>query len=407
MRARVLLAGLLLVSAADAGEVSLLKGAPIKGDIVSVSDKEVVINDGAANQKVPIANVLKVDYADVGVPPADAKYSLAELTDGSILKVSTYSIKKKQVELGLLVGAKVSLPLNCVSNILSPGEVASHRADWANRVLNTKGREAIVVNREGVISNISCTFGQGSDDGTTLDAAVTIGMKALVTRRKLGRVEGADHGFIFKYTLDPKAPLPTCRLYDTYGDLVVVSEVSTTKAGGLEVTTPAGVKLEFTRAQLARLDYAPGKLDYLSDLVPVRVVAHSNLDEEAKPDQWHVYKDTNLNKGKITLGGTVYNKGLALKPYAELSYNLRGNYRALSLVVGVDDKVKSSGASVLLIEGDGKEMAQIKIDSADKVRFKDVKLNIKDVRELKIIVKSGGLFDISRHLDLADIKVSK
>jgi hypothetical protein len=414
--ASLLLAGLLFATPALAGEITLLKGGPITGDIVSVTNKEVTVNDGGTLKKLPIAGVLKLDYALIGKPKDDDRYSLVELTDGSILAVSSLSIKKKQVELSLLVGGKATLPLDVLSSILVRGEVEKFRFDWKDRVLNAKGRDAIVVNRAGVASNVFCTFGEGNKDGTKIAAAVVIDDEVVNSERILGRIKDdatpeekkkEDRGFIFKYTLGPKAPSPVCKLFDTIGDTLYVADVLPGKDGALTVTTPAGVKIEFTKAQLARLDYTPGKLDYLSDLVPSKIVAKSNLDEDAKPDQWHVYKDKNLNMGKITLGGVAYPKGLALKPLTELTFDIKGNYRDLSFLVGLDDNVSASGASILIIEGDGKEIAQAKIDSADKVRFKSMKLNVKDVKELKIIVKSTGLFDTGRHLDLADIKVSK
>jgi hypothetical protein len=77
------------------------------------------------------------------------------------------------------------------------------------------------------------------------------------------------------------------------------------------------------------------------------------------------------------------------------------------MLVGIDDKVSASGATILVVEGDGKEITTVKIDSKDKVRFKPLNVNIKDVQKLKLIIKADGLFDVSRHLDLADAKVSK
>lgn len=402
--ARFLLACLVLaVPTSFAAEISLLKGGSVKGDIVSISEKEVVYEIAGAKKTLPITDVLKIDYTDPGRPPAAAKYAQVEIVDGSLLLASDIAIKDTQVELKLLAGPTINLPLASVSNVLMPGHDEKFREEWKSRVFNTRGRDAFVINRKGVLSNVDCTFGKGGKDGTTIDAAVVFDDETIVSTRKIKE----DHGYIFKHVLDPKSPPSICKLYNTTGDFILVSRVSAVAEGGIAVETPAGVKLSLSKPQIARLDYAPGKLDYLSDLAPTKLIARSNLDEDDKPDQWHVYKDTNLNKGKLTLGGVVYPKGLALKPFTQLTWDLKGNYRDLSFMVGLDDNVSASGASILLIEGDGKEITQITLDSADKVRFKPVKLNIKDVRELKITVKSADLFDTSRHLDLADLKVSK
>jgi hypothetical protein len=193
---------------------------------------------------------------------------------------------------------------------------------------------------------------------------------------------------------------------DTLQNVVMVSGI-TPRDGGMIVTTPSGAKIDFPSDRIAQLDYTRGKLDYLSELAPVKVDAKSNLDEPGAPDQWHVYRDTNLNKGPLTLGGVKYAKGLAVKPYVELTYDLKGEYRELSVVIGIDDNVSAAGATIVIFERDGKELASETISSDDKVRHKTLTLNVKDAQKLKIIVKSDGEFDTSRHLDLADAKVSK
>src|SRR5262249_53403723 len=161
---------------------------------------------------------------------------------------------------------------------------------------------------------------------------------------------------------------------------VMVSSI-TPREGGLIVATPAGAKIDFSNEQIARLDYTKARFDYLSDL-EAKVVAMSNLDEKSDPEQWHVFKDTNLNKGPLSVGHTVYRKGLALKPYSELTFTLKGAYREFSTVVGIDDTVSAAGASILVVEGDGKELTTVTISSEDKKRSHQVILNIKDVQKL-------------------------
>src|SRR5262249_22451611 len=179
-----------------------------------------------------------------------------------------------------------------VDNVLLDAGKEAHRRDWKSRVFNTRGREAVVVKRGESISNLLCVLGEGDETGTAINLAVTDAGITAEAQRKLAGL----HGIIFKNTLGPKAMPMTCKLLDTQQDVVMVSSV-TPSADGLTVTTPAGAKIEFKNEQIARLDYTPGKLDYLSDLEPAKVVVRSSLDEdEEKADQWHVYKDTNLEK---------------------------------------------------------------------------------------------------------------
>jgi hypothetical protein len=399
-----LVALFVLISAVSGAEIVPVKGEPIKGEIVSVSDKALVYKKDGKTVTTPINEILRIDYRDVARPAASAAYTQIELTDGTILFASKWSLKKRDVELTLLAGPTVKLPLGIVANVLTQAHVEANRRDWKTRVFNTRGRDAIVLRNEGLISNVECTLGEGDETGKMISFAVVLDSETKTITRSLA----GTHGLIFKHVLDAKAPSPSCKLLDTLQDVVMVSSVSA-KDGGISVTTPAGAKIDFGNEQIARLDYTKGRYDFLSQLTPVKMEQKSNLDDpEAKaPDQWHVYKDTNLNKGPLTLGGVTYQYGLALKPFVELTYDLKGEYHTLSVVIGIDDNVSAAGGTTVIFERDGKGLASETITSEDKKRFKVLTLNIKDVQKLKITVKSDGDFDTSRHLDLADAKVSK
>ena len=334
---RTLLALFTLVPAGSGAEIFPLKGDPIKGEIVSVSNTDVVFKQGDKQVTKPLKEVVKIEYREVGKPEAATTYTQVELTDGTQLLASKWSIKKREVELTLLAGPVVKLPLDVVSNILSHANVEAHRRNWKSRVLNARGREALVVKREDVISSIECTLGDGSETGQEITLAVTIDGETRTLKRKLSNL----HGLIFKHVLPTKAPPVTCKVFDTLQDVVMVSSLAST-ATGLSVTTPSGAKIDFTNAQIARLDYSKGRFEYLSDLTPLKVVAKSSLDDDPdKPDQWHVYKDVSLAEKKmLSLGGVGYSKGLALKPYVEVTYDLKGEFRELSLVIGIDDNVE-------------------------------------------------------------------
>jgi hypothetical protein len=398
---RSLLALLLFVPAGLPAEIQPLKGEPIKGEVVSVSDKEVVYLQDGKKVTRPIKEVLKIEFRDVGKLSGAEKYSLVELTDGTQLLASKVLMKKKEFELKLLAGPEVKLPGGVVANVLLDATTDAYRRDWKTRVFNTRGKEAIVTrNEKGGISNIIAALGEGDESGTAISYVPEEGAEA--RKGQLAKM----HGLIFKHALGPKAMPVVCKLLDTLQDVVMVSSVTPTD-GGLTVTTPAGAKIEFKNEQLARLDYTKGKLEYLSDLEPTKVVVRANLDEEDRPDQWHVYKDSSLNKKPLSVGGVTYSKGLALLPYAELVYDLRGQYREFEAVVGIDDEVRAAGGVVLVVEADGKELASVTVAPEDKKRARTVTLNVKDAQKLRIVVRSDGEFDVARHLDLADAKVRK
>jgi len=312
--------------------------------------------------------------------------------------------KKKELELTLLSGQAIKLPTAVVSSILNDAQVEANRRDWKSRVFKSRGKEGVAVynDKKTVVSTLECTLGEGDETGTAITIAVAFEGETTTAKRKLANLRGV----LFKNVLDPRAAPVVCKLLDTMQGVVMVSSVST-KDGAFSLTTPSGAKIDLKAEQVARLDYTKGRLEYLSDLEAFKVVEKSNLSDSPDPEKWHVFKDTNINKTKLVVGGTGYVKGLGLVPHVELTYDLKGEYREFETVVGFDGGVEADGVVILTVKGDGKELSKITVSSKDKKTSQNVLLNVKDVQKLEITVESQSEFDTAVHLDLADAKVRK
>ncbi len=416
---RVLLAMWLVASGGFAAELFPVSGPTIQGEVISINDKEVVFKQGDKQLTKPLKELLKIDFRDPGKLPTGKTYSLVELTDGSQLYAERVLLKKRDFEFTLFSGQVLKLPSSVVANVLFDAASEENRKDWKSRVYNARGKDIVVSKRKvkdrdkdgereyEIASNLNATIGEGDETGTALTFAVTIGDTTASATRKLDTLRG----LIFKHTLGPKAAPFQCKLLDTSQNLVMVASV-TPREGGLLVTTPAGAEIKVAKENIARMDYTQGRLEYLSDLTPTKLETGSNHNDDERHASWHVYKDSNVDKGPLVLAGKTYPKGLALKPYVELVYELRGEYREFEAVVGIDDRVTAfetrgkEGPVTLIVETDGRELTRLTVSSDDKERFKELKLNIKDAQRLRIIVKSMGDLDLG-HLDLADAKIRK
>jgi len=406
MRVRFSLLVLVLVMASARGaELTTIKGDVVKGDVVSVSDKEVVLLQDGKRINQPLADVLKIDLREAGKLPPGTPYSRIELTDGTILNCSKVSIKGKATALTTLAGATVEVPLSTLSNVLLKAQVDANRKDWTARVRAKRGKDVMVLFDGGKAANIDCTLGEGTKDGDGIEYAIKVGEIVKSGERKFTDL----HGLIFKSALPAGAPAVVCKLLDAFEDVVMVSSVGL-KDGNVDVTTPAGARITYKAEQVTRLDYSKGKLDYLSDLDPVSTKSSSPLDEVGN-EQRHIYKDSNVGNpdlGDISLGTKTYKKGLTLRPQVELVYDLKGEYNEFSARVGIDDKVPiAEGPVELIIDGDGRVLKTIKFSDKDARKFEDVKLNLKNVQRLRIEVKSAGRIDNIKHMALGDAKVSK
>jgi hypothetical protein len=181
----------------------------------------------------------------------------------------------------------------------------------------------------------------------------------------------------------------------------------TKTASGLSVTTPSGAKIEFALDQLTRLDYTMDKVAFLSQLEPAKVIQTSNFDFI---DTYRC--DKNLDNGPLTVFNERYTLGLALHAHTELEYDLKGDYREFHALAGIDNAVQGVGGPVVLViegvlDGQTKELYKRTFTRRDVKKDGVITLNIRDVQKLRIIVRTGDMFDIGKHLDLVNAKVQK
>lgn len=392
----------------QAGELRTLKGETVNGDLVSVDNKEVVLLKGNQRISTPAGEVLQVDLAAPARLPPDARFSEVELIDGSVLRCAALGIKGKDAELTLLLtGQKVNVPLASVANLLMEAQDTKYKREWQERLkerLRKKPpptRDLLAIPRTGVVNGLEGTLGEGSDDGSSISFTRSTGQKLPIALERA-------HGLIFLRQHDPHQVPAVCKLVDSYEDLVMVSSVTTTDMG-LTVTTPAGAKLDYAFGQLARLDYSKGRLTYLSDMTPTRLVK----DDKDKEGIVFFEKDRTTYEGRfvpIRMNRESYRKGLFIQATTEVEYDLGGEYREFKAIVGIDDydsRVEDC-PTTLVIEGDGKELLSMTVNPRDKERVRPVTLNIKDMQKLKLVVRSGGgISTVARQITLADAKVSK
>jgi len=436
------LALLLAASAVTAGEITTIDGETIKCDIVAVTAKEVTYSVGNKEDKKPISKIIKIDYRDPEKLPDDKNFSIVELTDGTSLNVGEWKLKGKTLEMKLLSGPEVKLPTELVGSILNNGKEEKYRNDFRNRVINIRGKEALVIKRfvtrkdkesgkevivkgeDGkpleVINNLTGTLSDGDEKGETIEVVVDF-EDLKPEERKVVRKQSEIHGVIFKHRLPVKAPQVACRLLDTKQNVVMVSSVKERKGGGVIIETPAGAQMEFKAEQIAQLDYTRGRLDYLSAMLPAKTTITPNAFESGKDkvDKLYIFKDNSLNMTPIKVGGTSYRQGLTLLPGVELEYELGGQYRDFSAVIGIDDETNAEGEGKLEILADNKVIETVDIvyrtekgkggEPTKPARpVKKVNLNLKGVENLTIrFTPKDDLNGLSLSVSLGDAKVNK
>jgi hypothetical protein len=177
-------------------------------------------------------------------------------------------------------------------------------------------------------------------------------------------------------------------------------------SGGLEISYPAG---GMGGLSPARLDLSRGKLAYLSDMDATLAVDPGK--EDTTRFRVGPTRDKNLDLSPLRLAGVSYAKGLGLLAPTVMEFELGGEFREFRCVAGFDDAVPgASGPVLLLIEGDGKELARRELTRGPSRVAVPVACAVKDVQKLRVSVLPVGDelgLGYGKHLHLAEARVSK
>lgn len=394
---RAVLVFLLLALPARAAEIKTLKGDVLKGDLVSVSAKEIVLDVAGKKVITAVDQILSLSFIDpLPAVGAEVKYIQVELTDGSQLKCAKLELKNKDAKLILLDGQNVAVPIAQINWVLNEAHNPDHVKAFREKVVAKKSaRDILAVKKDDIINPVEGTFGDADAKGDTIEFTLPDGGKNDVAISR-------PVAMYFRRGANPAAKPILCRLHDTSRNLVFVSEL-TREADGFSVVTSCGATIKYGKDVVGRLDYSSGKLVYLSQLAPASV-----KETSTEGSVQHYRKDESLEGGKIKLAGVEYKTGLALHSTTELEYDLNGEYRELKAVVGIDDEVGGTDDPVVLEIYDGAvQLMKWTISRKDKERVKHLNLSIKDVNKLRIVVTTSDILDLGKHLTLADVRVTK
>ena len=384
--------------AVDPPELRPLKGEKIKGDLVGLNEKSIVLQVNGKPVTTSVEDTLQLEFRAPANP--QGTYSQVELTDGSLLRCSKVGFKGKDAVLTLVSGQTATVPMRLLSSVMHEANDVKLVAAWKDLLGNNKSAYDILVRKldGGTLRSGEGTVYDASDDGKTIEF------------KRQGRDEKERfpidriHGMVFSRQPDPNMPGRLCEVFDVQGAKLFAKRVAF-ENGKFVVETQCGARVEYPADALAKLDYSKGKLTYLSDVDLARI----KLVQVAYLAQPEFKRDRNIdNTADLRVAGKAYTKGLAMHAKTDVTFNLDGEYREFKAVAGIDDNVSQGDGSpvVLRVEGDGKELLTLSLTRKDGA--KPISLNIKDVQKLRIVVdKSPDTLGIGSHLDLADAKVSK
>lgn len=377
-----------LVSDTAADELKTLSGKSHTGTVTALNETGVDIKTAEGTQNVPLKEVLALDLRPIKDPTG--KFTEIRLLDDSVLRAGKVAYPGKNVDITLLSGASVQVPLSAIVSIVQDPLSPQLRDKWDKVFKERVKRDRVVIYRDGELNTLPGTFG----DLLPKEGKIQF------------KVEGAGdlelpldnlHGLIF-YRTDIPQEQPICKVFDTTGNGLAALKVAY-DGKSYAVTTTFGVRLALKADVVASLDFNMGKLTYLSDMTPMKEVQRSGAGLITK-----YKKDTNLDGEPIVLETKQYAKGLSMHAHTELEYNLGGRYKEFKALAGVDLRVGGESQAVVKIYCDGTLQFERTVTAKG---LQPIGFSVKDVQTLKIVVASRNFLDLHDHVTLADARVTQ
>jgi hypothetical protein len=374
-----------------AEELRTLDGKSITGAVAGIADAGIVLKTDAGKVVVPLAQVLAVEFRTAkGLDAAGAKYAALRLIDDTTLWCDKVTFRAKEVEAKLVTGMTLKVPLGAVLSWQEDAGNRDHKKKWDELASPKIKRDRIVILRDGALDALEGLLGDADAGGDSIqfkregsDAPVPILFERL-------------HGLVF-WRPDPVQESPICKVIDRDGNAVQAVKLGW-QDGVLTAHTTFGAKLEFKSELLAKLDFNFGRLSYLSDLEPAKVVEKSGIGLLVR-----YRRDVNLDGEPIVLD-KQYGKGLSMHAHTELEYNLAGKYKDLKGILGVDTRIGADSQARVTILCDGEKRFSEVITAKG---HHPVALSVKDVQTLKIVVSSRNFLDLHDHVTFAEARVSQ
>lgn len=141
--------------------------------------------------------------------------------------------------------------------------------------------------------------------------------------------------------------------------------------------------------EIARVQMLGGKVQYLSQLQPVRVSEHTIL---APPQPYRL--DQSAQGDALKIAGKRYPWGIGVHADSELTFALNGRFQEFRADIGLAAREDQRGSVVFSVLGDGKELYRSKVVTAAEGQPIPVTLSVQGVKELTLQVTNAGDLDL-------------
>ncbi|MEX0703601.1 MAG: NPCBM/NEW2 domain-containing protein [Planctomycetales bacterium] len=148
--------------------------------------------------------------------------------------------------------------------------------------------------------------------------------------------------------------------------------------------------LELDVEEIALVELMGGRVQYLSQLEPVRVEESTVL---APPQPYRM--DQSSQGDALMIAGKRYPRGIGVHADSELTFDLGGRFQEFHSDIGISSRMEDRGSVVFSLLGDGKELYKSPLVTGKEPAPIEVRVPVKGVKELTLEVTNGGDLDLS------------
>jgi hypothetical protein len=398
----ILLLLVVALSAAVEVRVVTVDEQALVGEIESLDAGTLAFaNASESPQSLPVGRILRIETTRPATAASSVSRGEVRFVDGTRISVADFATEGADA---LLLGttlssggnAAVSVKLDQVRAVrLMPLEpsVPTLESEWKDLLAGDAAGDLIVIRKAGA-ANLNFVEGTLGDARAEAVSFTLDGETMEVNRNKVFgvlyfRQNARDTSPAVAVVTGPGLRLPVTKISFSDGQFAIDSV-----ALG-RVTLPASA--------IDTIDYSIDRLQYLSDLDPVRqtwsptpaeAVAKSLLGSVIRDRGFYAtdlsleYPYESLSEEEASSAGLseikVFTKGLAIRSRTEVVYRVPAGFESFRATAGIDPRTRATGNVVLTLVGDGQTLVERPIRGQDAPV--ELECKVAGIKQLAIVV---------------------
>jgi hypothetical protein len=370
----------------DVPQITLLDGKVQPAPNLKVAAGAVTAEGLPSGTTIDDLRLIQVHTAPA--PPATDKPAyVIDLVGGGSIGASQVTIADDQCTIAWSAGEPLKVPIDALRAIRFQPTVPS---DEFSKALAAPAADVdrIFVKIDGKIDSVTGLVNKLSE--TEISLEIDGQLRNLPRDRIYGVVVALAA---------PETRLPRCtfQLRDGSvigGDLVALNG----NKAQIQIAGNSQVSLPWDTVQ--RVVVRSSRVLYLSDVKP-SAVKQQTFVTLIRPWQ----RDRSVTGKPLTLGETVYEKGIGVQSQAALTFDVPDDFDALSATIGIDADANGKGDCVCEVLVDGQRVFSERIRGSEGP--KELQIPLMRAKQITLVVLPGADLDLADHADWADIRLLK